>query len=381
MKRTFLAISLALMLGASVQAKTPKEVLEPYKAYLAALESKDKTLAGEKAFEAWQRAEKLMGDTKTTGDLAANFAEQNPRYINERTVKKRVVQAHKRSIDLASLYTQDAADIEIDRRINYLTYLMANVVRSERSAWAKEYGAERLNERVKEFGMEGSTFHAESLALKARVATIDKKWSIAERDAKESIKIFDTRTDGIVSAYEYAVPVFLARAYTNQKRPIDAALTYQNLMKKFEAEAGHKNSISTDAYGEWIRLRDEIKSEKSSDPRALDVINFTVPSGRAEELAPLIRKPPQMPSSFLSGNKSGFVKVTFNVDQEGHVVDPVITSSTDTSLHRPTLKSLEGWRYTPNLSEVRRQDVMTTIRFDLQNGSGRRLPDGKETAR
>ena len=321
MKRTFLAIGLALILGANVQAKTPKEVMVPYKAYLTALENKDEGLAAEKSYEAWQRAEELMGDT------------------------------------------------------------MGNIARSERSAWTKEYDAERLHERVKEFGMSGSTFEAESLALKARIATIDKKWSAAERDAKESIELFETRTDGILSAYEYAVPVFLARAYAEQKRPIDAALTYQDLMMKLEAEAGHKNSISTDAYGAWILLRDEIKSEKTDDPRAQKVIEFTVPQGRSDELSPLIRKPPQMPSSFLGGNKSGFVKVTFDIDNEGYVVNPKITSSTNPGLHRPTLESLKGWRYTPNIPEADRRDIQTQIRFDLHNRSGRLLPYGKETAR
>jgi len=55
LKRTFLVLSLvlslALMLGTSVHAKTPKEVLEPYKAYRVALKADNKVLAAEKARE------------------------------------------------------------------------------------------------------------------------------------------------------------------------------------------------------------------------------------------------------------------------------------------------------------------------------------------
>jgi len=381
MRRTFLAIGLALMLGASVQAKTPKEVLEPYKAYRTALENNDDTLAAQKAFEAWELAEELMGETKTTGDLAANFAELQPTYMNNKLAWERVVKAHKRSVDMAPLYTEDAKAVEVDRRIKLISYLLANVSRSNKSAWNKKYGPKRLNERLKEFGMEGSTFDAESLAFSARIALMEEDWVDAETHSKAAMELFETRTDGIVSAYEYAVPIYLARAHVKQKRPVDAALTYQALMTKLETQGGHKNAISADAYGEWIRLRDGIISEKNTDPRAPQVVNFIVPAGRTADLAPLIRKPPVIPAGFLRGSNSGFVKVKFNVDINGRVVDPIILSSTNKSLHDATLESLKGWRYTPNLPEARSKDVNTTIKFDIIGRKGKRLPDGKEKNR
>ena len=61
MKRSLLAIGLALIVGGMAHAKTPKEVLEPYKSYRAALAEKNKDEAAVFAFEAWQKAEKLMG--------------------------------------------------------------------------------------------------------------------------------------------------------------------------------------------------------------------------------------------------------------------------------------------------------------------------------
>ena len=71
MKRTFMAVGLALSFGLSspmmAQAKTPPEVLKPYKAYRAAMRDNKSEVAADYAFEAWQAAEKMMGDTKTTG--------------------------------------------------------------------------------------------------------------------------------------------------------------------------------------------------------------------------------------------------------------------------------------------------------------------------
>jgi len=341
MKRTFIAISLVFMLGASVQAKTPKEVLEPYKEYRTALEDKNKTLAAEKAFEAWQVAEDLMGDTKTTGDLASNFAELNPRYLAEKAAWKHIIKAHKRAIDMSTLYDEDPGGVEIDRRTKYLSWLVSNVKKSSGVGWERNYGPKKLNQRIQELGMSGSTFDAESMAFSAQIAMLDKDWKDAEQHSKAAIKLFDNRTDGIFSVYEYAVPIYLARAYAETDRPVDAALTYQNLMTKLEKKGGHDNAISSNAYAEWLRLRDEIISKKNTDLRAPQVVDFVVPAGRTEELSPLVRQPPIFPSSFLTGSKSGFVKVKFNVDINGYVINPVITSSTNKKLHKAALECLK----------------------------------------
>ena len=378
-------VSTLIMIGfaGSSLAQTPKEVLEPYKAYRTALDNNKKDVAADFAFKAWQRAEDLMGDTKTTGDLAANFAELRPRYIGEKEAWKHVMKAHKRSIDLSSLYSpvDDANEVEIDRRTKYLSWVIPALPRKAPGVRDKKYSAERLSERIAELNIKGSTFEAESVSFKAQAAMLDKDWPVVQRESIAAMKLFETRTDGIASIYEFAVPIFLARAYAEQDLPIDAALTYQNLMTKMEKRGGHDNPISSDAYGEWINLRDEVATLKSEDPRVKEVVNFVVPDGRAKELSPLLRKPPVFPSSFLKGNRSGFVKVKFNIDINGHVVDPVILSSTKESLHKPTLESLKGWRYTPNLPEARSRNIETTVRFNLQDEFGRRLKDGQEKSR
>lgn len=382
MKRTLLAIGLTLALGMSVHAKTPKEVLEPYKAYRTALAADKKEEAADYAYKAWQTAEELIGDAKTTGDLAYNFAELRPKYIDDKKAWKLVMRAHKRAIDLAPLYPEGPGGVEIDRRAKYLGWLIPNISVKVRGANDEDYGPKRLNERISELGLTGSTFDAESKAFSAQLGMINKDWDGVKRDSIAALAIFDARTDGIPSVYEFAVPIYLARAYSKQGKPIDAALTYQSLMTKLEnRNAGHKNPISGDAYAEWLRLRDEVATLNSSDPRAQEVVNYTVPIGRQTELSPLVRKPPIFPKSFLRGSKSGFVKVKFNIDIDGRVINPVIKSSTKKSLHEPTLESLKEWRYTPNLPEARSRDIETTIRFDLITSAGRRLDYGTEKAR
>lgn len=385
MKRTLLAVGLALSFGLSsgvtATAKTPPEVLKPYKAYRAALKAEQKEEAAKFAYEAWQTAEEFMGADKTTGDLAVNFAALAPKYMDDRVAWEKVMKAHKRGIDLSNLSGADAAEIEIDRRIKYLAWVIPNVSTKISSARSKKYDVDQLKAKVEEFGLKGTTFEAEAYALAAQRAMISKDWKDAVTQSTQAITCFDARTDNLFSLYEYAVPIYLARGYSEQDMLIDAALTYQELMDKLETSGGHKNVISSDAFGEWLRLRDEVAKLDTSDPRTQQVTSYTVPTGREKELSPLLRKPPVFPARFLRGSKSGFVRVKFNVDIEGHVVDPIITSSTNKGLHDATLEALEGWRYTPNLPEARSRDIETTIRFDLRGRGGKRFEDGEEKSR
>ena len=377
MKRTLLAFGLILALGASAQAKTPKEVLEPYKAYRAALAAKDNDVAAEKAYEAWQLAEDLMGDSKTTGDLANNFAELRPRYLDDKQAWKLVMKAHKRAIDLSSLYPDNPGEVEIDRRIKYLSWQIPTLSRSLGGVRDKDYDAKRLTERIQEPGFGGTTFEAESYALQAQTNMMAKKWDAAIESSKRSLEIFETRTDNILSIYEFGVPIYLARAYSEQKRPIDAALTYQALMDKLEVKGGHDNAISADAYKDWLDLRDEVEEMGSSDPRALEVVNYKVPDSRQAEFSPLLRFPPQFPKRFLQGRFSGWVRLKFSVDEKGFVKDVVATDYSSRSLVNPSIKSVKAWRYSPNADAEERKDIETTIRFDLQDRNGVRFPPVK----
>lgn len=377
MKRILIAIGLTLAFGASVQAKTPKEVIEPYKAYRVALAEDKKEDAAKYAYEAWQKAEDLMGDSKTTGDLASNFADLRPYYLDNKQAWKLVMKAHKRAIDLAEAHTDRPDEIEIDRRVKYLAWKIPTLDPSLKGFRDKKYTAKRLTERILEFGLTETTFEAESYALQSQAAVMLEDWDSALENAERSIDIFDARTDQIFSVYEFGVPIYMARAYSAQKRPIDAALTYQALMDKLEIRGGHDNAISANAYKDWLDLRDKVKTLDSSDLRALEVINYKVPDSRQSEFSPLVRIPPQFPPKFLQGRYSGWVRVKFSVDEEGRVEDVIATDYSSKVLVDASIESVKAWRYSPNAEQEKRKDIESTIRFDLQGRNGARLPSKK----
>jgi len=92
---------------------------------------------------------------------------------------------------------------------------------------------------------------------------------------------------------------------------------------------------------------------------------------------PLVRIPPVFPPRFLQGNNSGFCKVRFDVSPEGQPFNVQTTVCTSSKLESATKKSVQKWKYNPKIVDgrpVARNGVESTIRFDLDDGSGKILP-------
>ena len=86
---------------------------------------------------------------------------------------------------------------------------------------------------------------------------------------------------------------------------------------------------------------------------------------------------PPFPREFLSGNHSGYCKFSFDYDEDGQAENVEITECTDAILEKPTLDAVKLWRRStgncaiPTDENIRQS---STIRFDLVDEYGRRLP-------
>ena len=90
-----------------------------------------------------------------------------------------------------------------------------------------------------------------------------------------------------------------------------------------------------------------------------------------------VRIPPIFPKKFLSGNASGFCKVSFAYDGNGQAKDVKVLSCTHAILEAPTRKSVQKWRTStghcqPSKNSLPRQN--STIRFELVDENGTVLP-------
>jgi len=108
----------------------------------------------------------------------------------------------------------------------------------------------------------------------------------------------------------------------------------------------------------------------------IDKQNFKI-TVSDRDAQPLVRIPPVFPPRFLQGNNSGYCKVRFDVSPEGQPFNVVTTVCTAKQLKNATIKSVQKWKYNPKIVDgrsVARSGVETTIRFDLQDERGRKMP-------
>jgi len=192
-------------------AKTPPEILKPYKEYRAALESGDKSKAFEQARTAWQKSENILGDSKITGDLAANFSVLSLDYPHN-TVKNydRRMKAHRRAIELASYYKAEEADMTLDRHLKRLeTTLAFSGIRLGRVVQGGEYKYFKdMETDLKKFHLQGSTYEGDMEALKTHHFQLKGKYEKALKSAQRAEAIYAARTDGLVTHYPYLLNLY-----------------------------------------------------------------------------------------------------------------------------------------------------------------------------
>jgi protein TonB len=90
---------------------------------------------------------------------------------------------------------------------------------------------------------------------------------------------------------------------------------------------------------------------------------------------PLVRIPPQMPPR---AEKSGHCRVKFNVSPEGQPFDVVATYCTERLFERPSVRSVQKWKYNPKIQDGRpvgRTGVESKITFRLADERGNIIPE------
>ena len=373
MKKLLLSVGLVLALSGFAQAKTPPEVLKPYKAYKAALKKKNSQEASEQAYRAWQKAEELIGDARVTGDLADNYARADTGTLDGKISGKIRRNAFERAIELARFHGETAGDVEIQRYLKYAEWKIDNIIyRSEGTSIKKVVRTpnfEKIESSIARYGKTGSTYSAELLAIKSQHALVKKQYSKAVEFADAANSAFADVTDGIPSPYKYLAQTYKAEALYQQNKLIESAIAHQDLMLSIEKNIGARTAVSALSYSTWLDIKDILQQEgKVSEMQKAGILDFKVPSSLADELAPLVRTPPMMPRD---AQRSGHVKVVFDVNEEGRVENPRVKSSSSKIFEAAALKSLKGYRYTPNAPVDKRKGVETKITFRLSRANGK----------
>ena len=199
--RIFISIFMAVFLSVTVAAaKTPPEVLTPYKSYRTALDDKDFDKASKYAYTAWQAAEEHLGDHKTTGDLAQNYADvANLTDAKTKTIEEALL----RAIALSSFYGDSAAEMKLQREVNYGTFLMKN---NKDRKYKKRF--ELAVADAEQSGLQNSTFMGELYSLRAAYAVRKADHDDTEMYAEKAREIFRNAEDKYATSHPILATLF-----------------------------------------------------------------------------------------------------------------------------------------------------------------------------
>lgn len=367
MKKLLLSVGLILALSGFAQAKTPPEVLKSYKSYRAALKAGDATAALTHGYEAWHTAENILGDDKVTGDLAQNYA-MIKNDAGSKTVRKRQEAAYERALELTAGYGVDAPTMYLERGVNLMNFYVINNQKS--SAYT---ASRKFVKYAEENNLTTTTFYGELLTHQAGHYASKAQHKKAERVAEKALASFAGTTDNLLTPIPILANLYKGYGLEGQSKSMEAALSYQKVMESLDGIQPNEHPLAAKALGRWSHMRAvlnrEGKLEEAENKGLCKCWPYDKP--RNESLKPIKRVPPKMPRKAYV---SGFSIVQFNVDDGGTPTNAEILVSWPEGLYeKSSLKSMEGWEYTPRTSEETdgdRQGLITTIRYMLTDRSG-----------
>jgi len=361
-----LSLGLALALSGFAQAKTPPEVLKPYKEYRVALKAGSAELASQHAYTAWQTAEKMLGDTKITGDLALNFATISTG--ESKTSYKKREKGYKRALELASYHEDDVASLYMERGV-----ALMNFHQMQGGKLAAYKLAKNLETYAEDNAMTASTFYGEVLTQQAGYYAGKARNRKAEAIAKKALEAFENKNDNIQTVHPILANLYQGYGLEGQEKSVEAALSYQKVMESLDGIGPDEHPIAAKALGRWSHMRAVLqqqgKLEEAEEKGLCQCWPYDKP--RNESLKPVKRVPPTMPREAYV---SGFSIVQFDIDDAGSPINTEILVSWPKGVYeKSSLKSMEKWEYTPRTAEENdgdRQGMVTTIRYILTDYSG-----------
>lgn len=360
MRKVFLSLILGVSLTSFASAKTPPEVLTPYKAYRTAIKAKDYKTASEEAFKAWQKAEELLGDHATTGNLAQNYANLG---LRADLKYKPVRQAFLRSFEL------------VEDPLTRLEYEASFAIFASRKGKHGDF-KDRFEEIVKfanDNGLGQSTFLGEIYTMRAEIANRRRQKKKLAEYSQKALEIFENSNDGISTVSPWMAQLYSGYANEYEEDLIPALMNYQAVMENTESALPQDHPFVMKALGRWMLMRNRVNREglKSEAESAGMCECWPYDVERNETVQPVKRYPGKMPRDAYV---SGYAIVEFDLADDGSVVKPRILTSWPQELYEePSLKAVKRWKYSakqPQETESDRKDILVTMRYMLTDQFG-----------
>jgi len=367
MIKTFLIIIFMSGCYGPAYAKTPPEVLNPYKAYRAALEKGDKKTAFKKAKEAWRAAESIIGDEKITGDLAANFAAQDTwGHYTYQDYKDRL-KAWRRAAELAHFHSNSPAEVELERRFELIEHTFTlTKIRGDgkkiKGGNANEFS--QMENALDRLGKRGSTLEGDMEVLRARNAELKRKYKKALASSEKALAIYENANDGIITQYKPMARLYRANALSKVDRDLEALIAYQDLMKSLKDELHPGHTMIRTAFSRWILIRADLeKKGRLVEAKKAGLCHCWPFKYYDERSKPIYRVEPQY---YYQNNtltrvnqtaEAGMLQVEYDLDRTGSPTNIRFLGSPKRALSKPFKEDL---RYNYSISFI--DDVNRSIK-------------------
>ena len=369
-------LAAALLWPAHVLAQSvPPEVMEHYRVYAAELNSSnpDTRLIQEAAYDAWQEAEDRLGSSRLTGDLAINFAETRVGHVRDETVDP--TDAYARAAELADHYpASERNEVFAQRQILHAAHLL-NDSRTRQAARRARSVLDTVSERLRGTALETSTYMADVEVLRTQSYVLDRDDKKALRQVDLAKDAFAETDDGLYSVYRFQLPLFEAVAAREAGQDLRAARALHTLVEDHFRATGRYTGPSATAYGEWLKLRDDLK-KRTDESEVAELLAWTLPPSPGAD-DPAIRIPPVMPQS---ARRSGWVDLEFDIGMDGRVdTDTVrVVGASENVFRDPSINVVESWVYPPGMPEIDRKAAEARITFVLSRPGGSIIPPLRE---
>jgi len=370
MKNISLSLLAALSLSTftfaiPAHAQTPPSVLQPYKAYNAAMQAKDYKTALRKGEAAWKAAERELGESKTTGDLAFNYGFLEKAQGSD----KKAVKPLMRAADLSATPT-----IRVEREVELVAVLDAlkdydNA--KKRTAFALDYAEKN--------GMGSSIFAAELMVfeinecnrranraarknigggrLGSRVEVrknpekyLSRIQAECGKRAEQALSIFNANAGQSRPDFVAAAANAVGYAKERDKDWLGAALAYQSSRAASEDKLGRAHPLVAHTIGRWLNARTLLKNDGK--------LETAMQSGFKDDW-PFVQDTPKVQSSkrvepdfatsvINSQRLTGYAILLTDVSDSGQATNMrVLTSHPGDAYVKMSREALEKWQFPP----------------------------------
>ncbi|WP_372872323.1 TonB family protein [Shewanella sp.] len=158
---------------------------------------------------------------------------------------------------------------------------------------------------------------------------------------------------------------WLAKAYLGNKKYDKAEPLFLEVVKQYKAK-DYSHPYALAAHSRLVTIY-EGQGESDRATEHCIAIGSMRPWDENQEQTPLFRKAPKYPESLAKRGRSGWVQISFTIDEMGIVRDPkLLDSKGGKGFEKASLEALSAWRYAPKFEDGKPVKAESTVRLDFE---------------